>query len=135
DSQRVHIQSARPNGPRDMEIGIGGGDSIGEQRQLHNGSSGVGAKRIRLSCPVEITRGLGIVVQMMLGALMVRQGPADRLYRVAGQKCRQFLRAIVQHAILQELAASVTSKECLFRSESIPAAWTVFLLHMDGRMV
>jgi hypothetical protein len=47
---------------------------------------------------------------MMLGALVVRQCLADRLYGVAGERCRQFLRAIVQHAILQEPTASVDSK-------------------------
>src|SRR5439155_21047298 len=110
DGQRVLFQPAEPNGPRDMEVRIGGQDGVGEQRQLNNGSSSVGAKWIGLSSPVEMTWGLGIVVHMMLGALMVRERTADRLYGVAGQRCRQVLRAIVQHTVLQEPPTSVTSE-------------------------
>src|SRR5262245_19974723 len=107
----ISFMGPRPGSPRTRKPCTDCSAKCGESnvRRGNKGSSRVGAKRIGLSYPVEIIRGLGIAVQMMLGALVVRQCTVDRLYGVAGQRRRQFLRAIVQHAILQELAASVTS--------------------------
>jgi len=98
DRQRIERGPPRWDGAGDVQIAIGGHDGVGEQRKVNGWCADVSAKGSWLVDPIEAAWPIGVAVEVVLAAAVVKEDLAD---------------AVVSYIVLSSFVARMRHKRIL----------------------